>query len=113
MRTNNPSLDLQTIEEITNKLTGTAVPSALDRGTSNSVNVNVSLPSSLDWRDKGLVSEVKMQVSSGQVTLIFMLEHKHPVEGYLTSSFRVLVALAGPSVPLELWKGSSRRPQVS
>lgn len=104
---------MQTIEEITDTFTGTVVPSDLDRGTSNFVRVNKSLPSSLDWRDKGLVSKVKMQVSSGQVTLTCALEHKHPVEGYLTLSFRVLVALAGPSVLLELWKGSSRRPQVS
>lgn len=55
-------LHLSTTEEITGTLTGTIIPSDLERGPSNFVRVNTSLPPSLDWRDEGLVTEVKMQV---------------------------------------------------
>lgn len=53
---------LQTTEEILSNLTGTVVPPNLESGPSNYVGVNVSLPQSVDWRDEGLVTEVKMQV---------------------------------------------------
>lgn len=43
-------------------LMGTSVPSDLERGPSSFVRLNTSLPQSLDWRDEGLVTEVKLQV---------------------------------------------------
>ncbi|XP_031722256.1 cathepsin S-like [Anarrhichthys ocellatus] len=73
-----------TTEEITGMLMGTTVPSDLERGPSNFVRLNTSLPASLDWRDKGLVTEVKMQAFSAVGAL----------EGQLNKSTGVLVSLS-------------------
>lgn len=40
------------------------MPSDLVRGPSDFDGANSSLPASLDWRDEGLVTNVKMQVSN-------------------------------------------------
>lgn len=57
-------LSFKTTEEIKNMLTGTIVPTKLERHAPSSIRINTSPPASLDWRDKGLVTEVKMQVRS-------------------------------------------------
>uniref|UniRef100_A0A3Q3XJW1 Peptidase C1A papain C-terminal domain-containing protein n=1 Tax=Mola mola TaxID=94237 RepID=A0A3Q3XJW1_MOLML len=80
-----------TIEEITDTFTGTVVPSDLDRGTSNFVRVNKSLPSSLDWRDKGLVSKVKMQGSCGSC---WAFSAVGALEGQLKKTTGVLKSLS-------------------
>lgn len=67
---------------------GTIVPSDLDRQPSNFVRVNKSLPVSLDWRDKGLVTEVKMQVR-------FMLKHQEVVSVLYHSYLSILQGSCG------------------
>ncbi|TNN72318.1 Cathepsin S [Liparis tanakae] len=74
-----------TAEEITSTLMGTSVPPSLERGplSLNLVRLNTSLPLSLDWRDKGLVTPVKMQVSAVGA-----------LEGQLKKSTGVLLSLS-------------------
>ncbi|KAM9737484.1 cathepsin S-like [Menidia menidia] len=80
-----------TIEEITRTLTGTVVPSELERIPYELVKVNQSLPSSLDWRDKGLVTSVKTQGSCGSC---WAFSAVGALEGQLKKSTGILKSLS-------------------
>ncbi|XP_068431158.1 cathepsin S-like [Clinocottus analis] len=80
-----------TTEEITGKLMGTIVPPSLERGPSDFVRLNTSLPTSLDWRDEGLVTKVKMQGSCGSC---WAFSAVGALEGQLKKSTGVLLSLS-------------------
>uniref|UniRef100_A0A8C9X0N4 Cathepsin S-like n=1 Tax=Sander lucioperca TaxID=283035 RepID=A0A8C9X0N4_SANLU len=77
--------------EITGTLTGTIIPSDLERGPSNFVRVNTSLPPSLDWRDEGLVTEVKMQ---GSCESCWAFSAVGALEGQLKKTSGILMSLS-------------------
>ncbi|XP_058475619.1 cathepsin S-like [Solea solea] len=80
-----------TIEEIMATLTGTVVPSDLERNPSNFSDTSSSLPVSLDWRDTSLVTEVKMQGSCGSC---WAFSAVGALEGQLKKTTGVLKSLS-------------------
>lgn len=84
-----------TAEEITGTLMGTSVPPSLERGHLNFVRLNTSLPPSLDWRDKGLVTPVKMQGSCG---CCWAFSAVGALEGQLKKSTGVLLSLSSQNL---------------
>ncbi|KAM9824118.1 cathepsin S-like [Neosynchiropus ocellatus] len=79
-----------TDDEVLSTLTGTSVPPYLERGPVN-LSKDVIIPESVDWREKGLVSEVKMQGSCGSC---WAFSAVGALEGQLKKTTGVLLSLS-------------------